>query len=131
MRPKLLAVFLICSAIVPASCGGSASDPNGTDGNSSTNEFSNGNDINGPRILNLNAENGEIAPGIPANGNQAVNIPKGATPTPGIPDEETLRRQMRGTNTDPNVVNRPARTVPESNSKPNDPLGRPRKTNSN
>lgn len=72
-------------------------------------------------------------PGIPANSNAAKILPKGATPTPGIPDEETIRRQLKRTDIDANVVNQ----VPASNSNTKnanvrrDPLGRPRKSDSN
>jgi hypothetical protein len=36
-------------------------------------------------------------PGIPANANRPLK--PGATPTPGIPDQETIRRQMQGLDT--------------------------------
>jgi hypothetical protein len=47
---------------------------------------------------------GEATPGIPSA--NAVAPPKGATPTPGIPDPETLKKQMNQT-TNANAANLP------------------------
>ena len=65
----------------------------------------NGNSI--PGITNVNQANvNKPAPGIPDSTKAGKTpLPKG-TPTPGIPDPETLKKQMN-TPIDPSVVNNP------------------------
>lgn len=134
---KTFAVFLcIAVSFSVAGCGGGVRQA--SDRPTSVNEVSNSAGANGnsnsssnePGNRDMNGNRAEVAPGIPANANQAANIPEGATPTPGIPDAETLRKQLERKNVDANVVNRPARTV-KTPSKPSDPIGRPRQANSN
>ncbi|HUF02737.1 MAG TPA: hypothetical protein VMM38_01025 [Aridibacter sp.] len=129
------AIVVGALAIISA-CGGSGSSGNGEmpEGINTQPVETGSNSTPGvPSNVNIPPKGITPTPGIPANGNDAMNIRKGTTPTPGIPDQETIRRQLERRDADPNAVNRPARTVPNSNTstRPADPLGRPRKTNSN
>ena len=84
-----------------------------------------------PANSNIDQNGPNAVPGLSGNGNESNAVLKGATPTPGIPDEETVRKQLEQTNVDPNVVNRPSRKAPDSNVKTRDKMGRPRRANSN
>ncbi|MGI8786660.1 MAG: hypothetical protein ACR2HG_02710 [Pyrinomonadaceae bacterium] len=59
-------------------------------------------------------------PGIPNNTNSLGKTPqpKKTPPIPGIPDDETIRRQMNTPLKDVNVVNNPPKTQSNANDKP-------------
>ncbi|MCA1626022.1 MAG: hypothetical protein LC768_15905 [Acidobacteria bacterium] len=114
----LLAVNLACQS----------ADTTNTNANTSANippEFSsspittNGNSI--PGITDGNSANATkpangTIPGIPDTSKGNMVVPKGATPTPGIPDEKTLKKQINTPLKDVNVVNNP----PKDDKKPNE-----------
>lgn len=100
---KNVFLILIVAAFISA-CGGTE-NPNPNSNTNQANlpaEFSN-------KPL---APSGDSTPGIPANPNVSIDpngtptpgiphpanvnkVPRGTTPTPGIPDEKTLKQQMR------------------------------------
>jgi len=65
---------------------------------------------------NVNKPTTGTTPGIPDTSKGKTALPKGATPTPGIPDEETLKKQINTPLQDVNVVNNP----PKDDRKPNE-----------
>ena len=89
----------------------------------------NGNSI--PGIPDANSANANkpmtgTTPGIPDTSKGKATVPKGATPTPGIPDQETLKKQMNTPLKDANVVNNPQRdNKPEENSNNSKPTRKP------
>ena len=80
--------------------------------------------IPGPNDANANMVPTGNIPGIP-NTNQKGKTPqpKKTPPIPGIPDDETLRRQMNTPLKDVNVVNNPPKTQSNSNNRPADKKG--------
>ncbi|MCO6509455.1 MAG: hypothetical protein J5I65_01560 [Aridibacter famidurans] len=136
MKQSLKYAALVSFIALVSACGGSGSSGNGEmpEGINTQPVETGSNSTPGiPPDANVPPKGITPTPGIPANVNDATNIRKGTTPTPGIPDEETIRKQLERRDADVNSVNRPSRVVPNSNSntRPADPLGRPRKTNSN
>lgn len=133
MKQSLKYVALVFVLAFVSACGGSSSSGNGEmpEGINTQPVETGSNSTPGiPSNATIPPKGITPTPGIPANGNEAMNIRKGTTPTPGIPDEATIRRQMEQRGGDPNAVNRPAPNS-NTNARPADPLGRPRKTNSN
>jgi hypothetical protein len=62
-----------------------------------------------PNAINSVPKGTTPTPGIPDVKELNKPFKPGKTPTPGIPDEETLRRQLN-TPVDPNIVNQPVQT---------------------
>jgi len=67
-----------------------------------------------PNSANVKPMTG-TTPGIPDTSKGKTVLPKGATPTPGIPDQETLKKQMNTPIKDANVVNNPPKENKPSN----------------
>lgn len=121
---------IISTSFFGAACSGDAtSNGNSSSSNTATNvppEFQNpqitpdGNATPGippANQANVNMKpdsNGMIAPGIPANVKMNTTVKKGATPTPGIPDPETLKKQANTLIKDANVVNQAPKAVKEA-----------------
>lgn len=95
MSNKLILVLVLVNFLIGFAC-------------SSANEKTS-NSANGANVTNIDPKNmppglsaspiqpsGNSTPGIPDMKSGNVNLPKGATPTPGIPDEETLKKQLSG-----------------------------------
>ncbi len=81
----------------------------------STPGIPNPNDANANKITTGNI------PGIPdPNKIGKTPQPKNTPPIPGIPDQETIRRQMNTTIKDVNVVNNPPKNQSDVNNKPSE-----------
>jgi len=96
---KYLVITLVATGALLVACGGSATNSN-ENGNRNTNANSNANNFvtldNANLPPGLSAEPitpAANAPGIPANG--ATQLPKGTTPTPGIPSPEQLKKGVK------------------------------------
>ncbi|RMH34600.1 MAG: hypothetical protein D6687_03215 [Acidobacteria bacterium] len=63
--------------------------------------------IPAPNAVNSVPKGATPTPGIPDPKELSKPFKPGKTPTPGIPDEETLRRQLN-TPVDPSIVNQPS-----------------------
>ena len=75
--------------------------------------------IPGPNDANANAAPAGNIPGIPdTNKMGKTPQPKNTPPIPGIPDEETIRRQMNTPLKDVNVVNNPSKNQSDVNNRP-------------
>lgn len=80
--------------------------------------------IPGPNDVNANKIPVGNIPGIPNADKLGKNPqPKVTPPIPGIPDQETIKRQMNTPLKDVNVVNNPSKTQSDAN---NQPTERPR-----
>ncbi len=66
---------------------------------------------------NANKVNLENVPGIP-DPNKKTPVPKITPPIPGIPDQETLKKQMNTPIKDANIVNNPPKNQSSANDKP-------------
>jgi len=115
---------LILGAIIAAACGGAA-DSNAANANKRANGaaiLDNSNLPPGISVQPIRNANVNV-PGIPTVTANS-NMPKGATPTPGIPSPEEIRRQQKAK---PGATPTPGIPSPEelrrqsSNSHPNDP----------
>lgn len=143
MLRSLSFLFLLCLTFIAMACGSAADTNSNRSGDS--NRQSNLDPGNLPPGLSPQPiqPSGNSTPGIPpANAINAVpkgatptpgipdpaNINKplkpGATPTPGIPDAETLRRQMNQVRPNANVPPPPANTRPNERKMPG-PVNRP------
>lgn len=80
--------------------------------------------IPGPNDVNANKVPTGNIPGIPdTNKMGRTPQPKNTPPIPGIPDQETIKRQMNTPLKDVNVVNNPSKSQSDAN---NQPTERPR-----
>ncbi len=126
MIRNYILVILISVAAIAGACTSTSAPPNsGPNANTSSNvppEFQgtplapDGKTTPGiPEANQANMSNmpkgATPTPGIPDPANLNKPAPKGATPTPGIPDEKTLKEQMNRVIKDANVVNRPVNSA--------------------
>ena len=133
MMKNFLFIAFILTALFGAACSGESA-PNGnsnsaSSSNTSTNVPPEFRDVNVPpsgnstpgippaNQANVNLKpdsNGMIAPGIPAANKINKPVTKGATPTPGIPDPATLKKQANTLIKDANVVNQAPKTMKDA-----------------
>lgn len=126
---NVLLTAIISATLFGAACSGDATSNGNSNRSNSANvppEFQNinvtpsGNQTPGippANQANVNLKpdsNGMIAPGIPANSKVNTAVKKGTTPTPGIPDPATLKKQANTLIKDANVVNQAPKAVKEA-----------------
>lgn len=109
MFTKLITAGLFASSIAAFGCGGSApaNSISNSNINTNSNAFVNVDPVNLPPGLSTSPvpPSNASTPGIPA---VIANIPKGATPTPGIPSPEELKKPVK-----PGVTPTPGIPSPE------------------
>ncbi len=107
MFRKLISVGLFASSVAAFGCGGSAPANSNSNSNGNINGVVNANPANLPPGLSTSPiePSNASTPGIPA---VVANVPKGATPTPGIPSPEELKKPMK-----PGVTPTPGIPSPE------------------
>ena len=89
MLRNTIILALIGSALFAVGCGGSAPANKAANGNANANSMANMQpDLSATPV----ASPGNIVPGIPAN---TTELPKGPTPTPGIPSQKELKKPFK------------------------------------
>ncbi len=111
MSKKITFLLICCLFAVTTAC--TSTETN------NANSVKNANNANIPPEFSASPlpVNNSAIPGITdtnsANGNQ---LPKGATPTPGIPDEKTRNEQMKNISGNSKTVQKPSNTKSNANS---------------
>jgi len=111
----LLIVSLACQSADTTNANTTANAPPELSGSSVPVTANSTPGIPDPNSANANKPMTGTTPGIPNTSKGKAVLPKGATPTPGIPDQKTLEKQRNTVITDVNVVNNPPKENKPSN----------------